>query len=101
MPSIVSAVTSDCTLLARNLRVGMTGEDVRMLQVLLNSATSSRIALEGPGSPGNETTYFGNKTKVALVAFQEMYTAEVLTPAGLTRGSGFFGTLTRGKIVSL
>ncbi len=101
MPSIVSAATSDCTLLARNLRVGMTGEDVRMLQVLLNSATSSRIATEGAGSPGNETTYFGNKTKAALVAFQEMYPTEVLTPAGLTRGSGFFGVLTRGKIVAL
>ena len=101
MPSIVSAATSDCTLLARNLRVGMTGEDVRMLQVLLNSATSSRIASEGSGSPGNETTYFGNKTKAAVVAFQEQYAAEVLTPAGLSRGSGFFGNLTRGKIVAL
>lgn len=101
VPAVVSAATPDCALLTRNLRVGMTGEDVRVIQTLLNAATSTRVATDGPGAPGSETTYFGNKTKAALAVFQEQFTAEVLAPAGLSRGSGFFGNLTRGKLVSL
>lgn len=86
---------------ARNLRVGMRGEDVRSLQAVLNRDPDTRISSSGAGSPGNETDYFGPATKRALINFQEKYREEVLTPAGLISGTGFFGEKTRLKAKSL
>ncbi len=85
----------------RNLRVGMRGEDVRSLQIILNGDPATRVTLLGAGSPGNETDYFGPATKRALINFQEKYREEVLKPAGLTSGTGFFGEKTRLKAKAL
>ncbi|MHB1118374.1 MAG: IPT/TIG domain-containing protein [Minisyncoccota bacterium] len=93
-PSFVFAATD---IFARSLREGMRGEDVRALQVVLNTDPESRVAPFGAGSPGNETDYFGPATKQALIKFQEKYRTEVLTPVGLTAGTGFFGEKTRAK----
>lgn len=93
-PSVVFAVSVE---FARMLRVGMRGEDVRALQVVLNSDPETRIASVGAGSPGNETDYFGLGTMRSLIKFQEKYRSEVLTPVGLTRGTGVFGEKTRAK----
>lgn len=83
----------------RDLALGATGEDVKALQKYLNSA-GYVLATSGPGSPGNETTYFGSVTFNALVRFQEAHAAEILTPAGLTKGTGFFGASTRSFMAS-
>lgn len=81
----------------RSLTVGMTGEDVRMLQRLLNSNSETRVAVSGVGSAGNETTYFGPATKAAVMKFQTKYRSEVLTPGGLTTPTGFFGPASIAK----
>ncbi len=57
----------------RDLFVGTKGEDVRLLQVLLNSDKRTIVALDGPGSPGKETTTFGESTKVAVKKFQALF----------------------------
>jgi hypothetical protein len=85
------------TLFARDLRLGMTGDDVKALQVYLN-AKGFAVAATGLGSTGNETTFFGRGTKQALIRFQNAHRAEILAPAGLTEGTGFFGSATRAFI---
>jgi DNA repair protein RadC len=81
-------------LFTRTLRVGMTGSDVRSLQSFLNSQGFT-IAAAGVGSPGNESTYFGPATARALARFQEAHAQQILTPSGLTRGTGVLGAKTR------
>jgi hypothetical protein len=75
--------------LSRNLQLGSTGEDVRTLQKFLNSH-GSMIATQGAGSPGNETAYFGQATKNALVIYQR---SQNISPA-----SGYFGPITRAVV---
>jgi chitodextrinase len=70
----------------RNLSVGEVGSDVRNLQLFLNN-NGYPIATSGPGSVGNESTYFGQKTQAALAKWQK---------ANNLPDTGYFGSLTRG-----
>ncbi len=51
------------------VKQGQRSEDIRNLQKFLNSEGYT-VALAGPGSAGNETDFFGNKTFEALKKFQ-------------------------------
>jgi peptidoglycan hydrolase-like protein with peptidoglycan-binding domain len=75
----------------RNLSLGISGDDVVLLQQFLNSH-GSPIALSGIGSKGKETKIFGTKTKMALIKYQK---AHGITP------TGFLGIKTRTFIESV
>jgi len=81
--------TTGGTAFTRDLSLGSRGEDVRQLQAYLN-AHGFPAAASGPGSPGNETTYFGAATRSALAAFQ--------ASVGISPASGYFGPLTRAYV---
>jgi peptidoglycan hydrolase-like protein with peptidoglycan-binding domain len=76
------------TPLTKNLKQGMTNNEVKLLQIFLNKNGYS-ISSYGSGSLGNETNYFGLKTKQALILFQK---DNGLTPDGIV------GSVIRGII---
>ncbi len=71
------------------LRLGSIGDEVKQLQIFLNTHDFP-LAKTGNGSKGKETTYFGLKTKQALIKFQESNAKDILTPQNLTKGTGIF-----------
>ena len=85
----------------KDLKNGDFNDDVKILQKFLNQDSRTTVALSGSGSIGNETNYFGNMTKQAVVRFQEIYKDEILTPSGLSSGTGFVGPATRKKLINL
>ncbi len=60
-----------------NLEYGQSSIDVKYLQILLNADPNTQLSVTGAGSPGQETSYFGIKTKAAVIVFQEKYKDEI------------------------
>lgn len=89
---ILAPPSTSAPVFIRDLTEGSRGDDVRALQVFLN-ARGFRVAVEGPGSPGSETTYFGPATRAALAKFQAVNN---IAPA-----LGYFGPATRAFVLSL
>ncbi len=71
------------------LKIGSVGDEVKKLQVFL-STHKFPVSQIGAGSLGHETTYFGKKTKEALIKFQESNAKDILLPQNLTKGTGIF-----------
>lgn len=92
---------SNTTLFTADLKVGMYHPQVLELQKVLNRDPVTRISATGPGSPGQETSYFGQLTKQAVIRFQEKNASRVLAPAGLSAGTGFVGAGTRALLNEL
>jgi len=64
-------------------------------------SADTRVAASGPGSPGNETSYYGPLTASAVTSFQEKFSADVLAPLGLMSGTGYWGSSTGSKAQEL
>ncbi|MEK9161090.1 MAG: peptidoglycan-binding domain-containing protein [Patescibacteria group bacterium] len=88
----ISAQAANCNF-TRDLYVGVTGDDVRCLQVYLNGAGNARIAASGVGSPGNETATFGPFTGQAVLRWQQAN--------GVSGANGVFGVGSRAKYNAL
>ena len=90
----ITVSTSSYPLLVlgtRDLKIGMTGSDVKALQRYLN-LEGFTVAASGSGSLGDETTYFGSATKAALALFQKTH--------GIAPAVGYFGSITRAYIAA-
>lgn len=85
-----------CTQLTANLYVGV-------LDSVSVSCLQEFLKFQGADiyPQGLVTGYFGTLTKQAVIRFQEKYRAEILTPLGLSGGTGFVGVSTRNKINQL
>jgi ABC-type transport system substrate-binding protein len=74
-----------------DLRVGSQGKEVEELQKCL--AKDPEIYPQG-----EVTGYFGQKTKEAVIKFQEKYRQDILEPVGLKKGTGEVKEKTREKL---
>jgi hypothetical protein len=88
----VSKASAASYTFSSNLTVGSRGQDVQQLQMILNSDSSTMVAVTGAGSPGMESTYFGALTKAALIKFQAKH--------GISPTSGYFGPITRAFLAT-
>ncbi len=86
-------------IFTKDLSVGVTDSEVIELQKYLNNH-GFVLTASGPGSLGNETNKFGALTKAAFIKFQNAHAAVILTPNGLTSGTGYFGPATRASVNS-
>lgn len=85
-----------CSNLSQELYTGMTNnQEVRCLQQFLKSQGSDIYP------EGLVTGNFYALTQQAVIRFQEKYASEILTPLGLTRGTGYVGSATLVKINAL
>ncbi len=101
-PQVISPTTTTSRLpksyvFTRVLKLNSTGTDVKYLQIFLND-NGFTVTSTGIGSKGNESTYFGPATQRALIKYQEYYAKDILTPYGLTKGTGYFGPATMRRV---
>ena len=82
----IDGVDVPLPVFVKDLSYGITHPDVLKLQILLNRH-GFQVAQTGPGSPGHESTFFGQMTRQAVMKLQMAYK---ISPV-----SGFFGPLTR------
>ncbi len=86
-----STLIATSTVFYRDLTLKDVGDDVKALQKYLN-IKGYTVSKNGPGSLGNETTYFGLLTRNALIRFQ--------IDSNIKPSIGYFGPITRAFIVN-
>lgn len=94
--ALLSGNVSLCGSFTVNLSFGMSDNaQVRCLQEFLKNQGSAIYP------EGLVTGNFGPLTRAAVVRFQERYATEILSPLGLSGGTGFFGPSSRAKVNGL
>ena len=88
--SFISTSSFLSYVFSKNRQINDLGPDILFLQQFLNTRGFG-VAARGPGSPGQETDFFGAGTYRALVKFQK---------ANGLPSTGYFGPLTRALINS-
>ncbi|MFA7216521.1 MAG: hypothetical protein WC095_00870 [Candidatus Paceibacterota bacterium] len=83
--SASSGTNSACYVFNSDLKLGSTGLDVTNL--------TARLVAEGLLS--SQSNSFDQTVFAGVVAYQEKYTSQILTPVNLTQGTGYFGKSTR------
>ena len=99
-----SATVAGCSAtFTKNLTTGDQGPEVKQVQEFLNNQVDGvSVGQPGtPGGPGNETNYYGQKTASAVTQFQNMFSASILAPVGLSQGTGNWFSSTRAKANSM
>ncbi len=87
-PATTNTPSGIAPTFSRTLFQGASGEDVRDLQKFLNASGFAVTA------SGEETTFFGPVTALALARYQEAHRDQILTPNGLSSGTGILGPST-------
>ena len=91
LTQVGQSVTTTGYCLFSDLKLGMTSAEVTALQQGLKQ--NPVVYPEGL-----VTGYFGPLTKAAVIRFQNNFATEILSPWGLTKGTGFVGSTTRTKL---
>lgn len=87
-PSLLLATTP--SVFQKDLRLGDERLEVKILQIVLNLDPQTRVSLSGAGSLGKESIYFGEKTRQAVIKFQQKH--------GIGGENGRVGATTRAKL---
>lgn len=98
LPSTV-ATSSAAPILVSDLSFGMDNAEVKVLQQLLNKI-GFQVSASGLGSPGQETTSFGNLTRATVRKFQ-CAKAIVCTGDEHATGYGLVNAATRQALLAL
>lgn len=80
------SMSASCHTFTRDQQQGDSGGEVMWIQQFLNGH-GAQVSASGAGSPGNESSYFGAKTKAAVAKYQ--------VAKGITPTAGYWGPKTR------
>jgi hypothetical protein len=94
-----TASENPAALLTKDFHLGVVNPEVLVLQQILNH-NGFPIADSGPGSPGNETTSYGIRTRNAVRLFQ-CTKLNICSGDESTTGYGFFNQPTRRALLAL
>lgn len=89
-----ASAAPDCTFTSF-LKQGMSNSAVNCLQTRLNNA-GFNVSLTGAGSPGSESSYFGSKTRSAVLSFQSSNSLVADGLVGTNTRAALFGAPASG-----
>ncbi len=89
---------SVCTDFKMNLKMGFSNDPATQIAIL---NLQSALLKEGFTINSIELGQFGKDTKAAVKAFQEKYSDDILAPFEITKGTGYFGAISRLKMQAL